>query len=105
MRRNISYVGQLAAAGLVISIATIPTSSRADNALLKFANNTGATVRFYVDGQPSCAADSGSYCNDSTTVGTHTLSSRYEDPNYAQQTACEATQYYVPPDGFTWTCG
>jgi hypothetical protein len=75
-----------------------------DAALLKFVNNTGAIVRFYVDGEASCSASAGEYCNDSTTVGDHTLYSRYEDPNYQPSTACDAQTVSVPADGFTWTC-
>jgi len=93
---------------LAISALAVTASSAAvqadDTGLLKFVNGTNATMRFYVDGQQSCAADPGSYCNDSTTVGTHTLYSVYEDPNYARETACNAAQVYVPADGFTWTC-
>jgi hypothetical protein len=76
-----------------------------DTALLKFVNSgPNATIRFYVDGRSSCAADAGSYCNDSTTVGTHSFYARYEDPRYQAATACASKSYYVPAGGFTWTC-
>jgi hypothetical protein len=93
----------LSIAALALIAAAVP--SRADDVgLLKFVNGTSAIIRFYVDGSPSCAADPGSYCNDSTSVGNHTLYSRYEDPNYTQATACDSQNVYVPPGGFTWTC-
>lgn len=94
-----------ATAVAILVVLTTTTAARADSALLKLVNNTSATIRFYVDGQPSCSASPGSYCNDSTDVGMHTLYSRYEDSRFEPATACEAAQYYVPPDGFTWTCG
>ena len=99
-------IGAYAAAAILVASAMLPlpASSQDSGALLKFVNGTGAIVRFYVDGQTSCAADPGSYCNDSTSVGTHTLYSKYEDPNYQPSTACEASQVYVPADGYTWTC-
>lgn len=87
------------------ALLSLNSASRAqDSALLKLVNGTNATIHFYVDGASSCFAAPGEYCNDSTTVGNHTLYSRYEDPNYEPATACEATTVNVPPGGFTWTC-
>ena len=89
---------------VLLAFPALPVSAD-DGAPVKFVNNMPVTARLYIDGQASCAAAPGEYCNDVTSVGTHTFYAQYEDPNYQPSTACESQQVNVPPDGFTWTCG
>jgi hypothetical protein len=102
-RRFLRFVISVA----LLSLVVIPPSTplRADDVgLLKFVNRSKASMRFYIDGAKSCLADPGSYCNDSTSVGSHYFSSRYEDTHYLEMTACEAEKVYVPAAGTSWTC-
>lgn len=100
--RLLCFLIYVAVLSLVMILPSAPL--RADDGLLKFVNLSKASMRFYVDGAQSCLADPGSYCNDSTSVGTHYFSSRYEDTHYLQTTACDAEKVYVPAGGATWTC-
>jgi hypothetical protein len=99
---------RLALAVAFLAAAVIPPADPSlaqASASLTFKNTSkSAIIRFYVDGQRSCSANPGEFCSDATSVGTHTIGARFEDPRYQDTPACVSESVYVPADGLTWKC-
>lgn len=70
----------------------------AEEATVKFINQSGVTLRFSIDGRPGPTVPSGEQGFDTTTVGNHTF--KAETLNGKQSVTHSG---YVGSNGISWT--